>query len=97
MNYSSEYTRPTVGAGGCAYSTLDSYNQNYFGKGLAGSPTISQTRSNEVIIVPSYGGTAYNTLMRNPTPSCNGYYTVQSAYPNYQNGNCGQFSSSLCQ
>lgn len=92
---SAEYSRPTVGAGGCAYSTLNSYNSNYFGRGLAGAPALSQTRSNEVVIVPSYGGVAYNTLMRNPTPSCNGYYTVRSAYPSYANGNCSQFTGGL--
>ena len=96
MNYT-EYSRPTVGAGGCAYSTLNSYNENYWGRGLAGAPSVSQTRSNEVVIVPSYGGVGYNTLMRNPVPSCNGYYNVRSAYPSYSNGSCGQFSSSLCQ
>jgi hypothetical protein len=92
----SEYSRPTVTSNGCAYTTLDNYNQNYTGRQGVGAPVMSQTRSNEVLIVPSYGGPGYSVLtngMRNP--SCSGYYNVSNAYPNFPN-TCGQFSSRMC-
>jgi hypothetical protein len=91
-----EYTRPMVTSGGCAYATLDNYNQNYFGRGAVGAPTLSQTRSNELVVVPTYGGVGYQTLMNSKQPSCSGYAPIQQAYPAYAGGACGQFSSSLC-
>lgn len=91
----SEYSRPTVTSGGCSYATLDNYNQNYFGRGMVGAPTMSQTRSHEIYVVPSYGGPGYDKLMHAKYPSCSGYYDVNSAYPNYPNA-CGRFSSRLC-
>lgn len=90
-----EYSKPTVTASGCAYATLSSYNEHYNGNGLVGIPVASQTRSNEVVVIPSYGGSSYNTKMHQKAPACGGYYSVSSAYPNYPN-TCGQFSSSLC-
>lgn len=93
-NYS-EYTRPTVASGGCSYTTLDNYNQNYFGRGAVGAPNMAQLRSNEVVVVPSYGGPGYNTLMHQKQPTCSGYYDISSAYPSYPN-TCGQFSARLC-
>jgi len=89
-----EYTNPTVGSGGCSYATLNNYNQNYFGRGGVGAPVLSQTRSNEIVVVPSYGGPGYNSLMNQKQPTCSGYYSVNSAYPNYPS--CGQFSSRMC-
>jgi hypothetical protein len=89
-----EYTNPTVGAGGCSYATLNNYNQNYFGHGAVGAPVMSQVSSNEVVIVPSFGGPGYN-ISRQRQPTCTGYLNVSGAYPNYPN-QCGRFSSSLC-
>ena len=89
-----EYTRPSVTSNGCAYATLDNYNQNYFGKGLVGAPRLAQTRSNSIVVVPSYGGLGYQSLMVQKTPTCSGYYSVNNAYPSYPNA-CGNFTSSL--
>ena len=91
-----EYNRPTVTSSGCSYATLDSYNQNYFGRGAVGAPTLAQTRSAEVIVIPSYGSIGYNVLQpSNQQPSCSGYNSMMSAYPNFPD-TCGQFSSQLC-
>lgn len=94
MPGSYEYTAPSVQSGGCAYATLDSYNQNFFNRGQVGAPVPSQARSSEIIIVPSYGGVGYNALQNTRRPSCGGYYGMNNAYPNYPA--CGQFSSNLC-
>ena len=93
-----EYTKPSVSGPGCSYATLHSYNQNYFGRGggAVGPASISQTRSLETVVVPSYGGIGYNTLsytQRNP--SCSGYHKTRNAYPSYPNA-CGQFTSQQC-
>ena len=90
-----EYTRPSVASGGCSYSTLYNYNQDYYGRGLVGAPTLAQARSHETIIVPSYGGPGYQNLVHSTTPTCTGYYSIDSAYPSYPNA-CGQFNSRLC-
>lgn len=90
-----EYSRPTVTSGGCSYSTLSSYNQNYFGRGKVGAPTLSQTRSQEVVVIPSFGGPGYKALSNTKVPTCSGYYDIDSAYPSYPNA-CGKFSSRLC-
>lgn len=93
-NHSGEYTKPTVTSGGCAYANLSSYNQNYYGRSASGAPVMSQTRSNEVVVVPSFGGVGYN-LGPSKRPSCSGYQTIKGAYPNFPNA-CGLFSSNLC-
>jgi hypothetical protein len=90
-----EYSKPSVTSNGCAYARLDRYNQNYYGRGANGAPVASQTRSNEVIVVPGYGGLGYNALQTQQQPSCSGYYSINGAYPSYPN-TCGQFSSNLC-
>lgn len=91
-----EYNKPTVSGSGCSYATLDNYNQNYFGRGTVGAPVMSQTRSNEIVVIPSYGGPGYNTLMHQNRPTCAGYYSINSAYPSYSSNTCGQYSSNLC-
>lgn len=92
-----EYTQSSVGANGCSYSTLNSYNQNYFGRGQMNmAPQLSQTRSNEVVVIPGFGGSSYNILNSGVQGgNCNGYYSIQDAYPQYPNA-CGAFSSALC-
>ncbi len=95
MNTHHEYNRPSVAGPGCSYATLQSYNQNYFGRGRVTVPQLSQARSAEIVI-PSYGGVAYqNVSGAGRVPSCNGFYDVSSAYPNYPGG-CSVFSSNLC-
>jgi len=90
-----EYTRPSVTANGCSYSTLSSYNQNYFGRGYIGAPNPAQTTSHQIMVVPSYGAPGYRSLTVQKIPSCSGYYSVNNAYPSYPNA-CGVFSSNLC-
>ena len=91
-----EYSRPSVTSNGCSYSTLSSYNANYSGRGpIVGAPTMSRARSNEIVVVPSYGGPGYQNLTQQRNSTCTGYYPVSSAYPAYPNA-CGQFSSRLC-
>jgi hypothetical protein len=92
-NYN-EYSRPSVASSGCAYATLDSYNQNYFGRGAVGAPRISQTASNQVVVVPAYGGPGYSMSQQEKIPSCSGYQDINNAYPNYPA--CNQFSSNMC-
>jgi hypothetical protein len=79
-----EYSKSAVGANGCAYSTLDAYNQNYFGKGYSGAPTLSQTRSQEIVITPSFGSPGYSV----GAPTCSGYQPLTNAYPCFPGG-CG--------
>ena len=93
-----EYSGPSVKGSGCSYATLNSYNQNYFGRngGAVGSAVASQTKSLETVVVPSYGGVGYNSLAyTQQEPQCGGYYNVRNAYPNFANG-CGRFSSRQC-
>lgn len=96
MSYN-EFSKPSVGSNGCAYATLNSYNHNYFGRGIAtanAAPRASQARSNEVVVIPSYGGPGYQQFSQK-NPSCSGYNDLDQAYPNYPSS-CGLFSSSLC-
>ena len=96
MPYNHEYSRPSVTSGGCSYATLEAYNQNYFGRGRVGAPMSAQTRSSEIVVVPSFGGIGYQNLTNgNAAPSCNGYFDIRSAYPNFPN-TCGKFTSNLC-
>jgi len=90
-----EYSKPTVSGNGCSYSTLVDYNQNYFGRGGVGAPTLSQARSNEVMILPSFGGKGYK-LGASQGTSCSGFQNLKGAYPSYASGNCNAFSSNLC-
>jgi len=92
MLHNKEYTKPSVSGNGCAYSTLNAYNQNYFGNG---APVASQLNSNQTFILPSYGAPGYSTDMEAKKPSCSGYFSVRQAYSNYP-GSCNAFSSSLC-
>jgi hypothetical protein len=94
MNQHHEYNRPSVAGPGCNYATLQSYDQNYFGRGAVVVPQASQSRSAEIVI-PSYGGIAYNVLSNSKVPSCNGFYDISSAYPSGTQG-CSSFSSNLC-
>ena len=94
-----EYTGPSVKGPGCNYASLYSYNQNYFGRGRVTIPQAASNRSSEVVVVPSYGGVGYNSLNTNignqKVPSCNGFYNLTSAYPNFPSA-CNAFSSRLC-
>lgn len=97
-----EYSRSSVGGRGCQYSNLTNYSQNYFGRGRVMLPQLSSARSNQVVVVPSFGGPGYNALQTNTgqcfgggVPSCTGFYSLKSAYPNFPN-TCGAFSSRLC-
>ena len=101
MTNQREYSRPSVSGPGCNYANLQGYNQNYFGRGRVTIPQISQSRSAQVVVVPSYGGTGYGALNnglvqgQGRVPNCNGYYGLNNAYPNFPNA-CGAFSSKLC-
>lgn len=92
-----EYSRPSVTSNGCNYSTLHSYNMNYFGRGaVVGAPRLSQTSSPETVVIPSFGGLGYRVLEHGVrVPSCSGYFDIESAYPSWPNA-CGRFSSRLC-
>lgn len=84
MQRNSEYSKATVGASGCTYSTLASYNQNYsISTQNAGAPVVSGARSNEVIIVPSYGGVGYKSAAAasGRLPSCTNHPPAKFAYP----------------
>jgi hypothetical protein len=97
-----EYNNNSVGSSGCAYTNLGSYSQSYFGRGAMNSaPVMAQTRSNEIVVVPGYGGSGYNSMVgglggQNGGMGCSGYFNINSAYPAYSNGTCGAFSSNLC-
>lgn len=99
MKYQHEYSKPSVSGSGCNYANLYGYNQNYFGRGHVTTPQISGSRSSEIVVVPAYGGVGYNALTTNlangKMPSCNGFYSLKSAYGQYPNA-CGAFSSRLC-
>lgn len=59
---------------------------------LTQAPVPSQALSANVI-VPAFGGIGYNSP-RMSTPSCTGYYTITTGYPNFPD-TCGAFTSSL--
>jgi hypothetical protein len=89
-----EFHGSAVGAEGCAYARLGAYNNNYFGRSVIGAPVISQTRSNEIIVVPSFGGPGYNNLVASKNPNCSGYSKLKNAYP--ISGGCGVYTSRMC-
>lgn len=91
---SSEFNGTGMTTNGCPYASLGSYNQSYFARGQFGPPTLSQTQSSEVIVVPSFGGVSYNIQQNGQDPYGTGYYTISSAYP--QGGSCGVYTSNLC-
>jgi len=86
------------GDGGCSgdYATLSGYNRP-MGSFVAGPPVPSQSAVQSVVIVPSFGGTSYNTLQNNLTfnqLSSSGYYSISNAYPSYGN-NCQAYTTRL--
>jgi hypothetical protein len=90
-----EYSKPTVASNGCNYANLADYNQNYFGRGGVGAPQLSAARSNQVVVLPSFGGKGYQ-LGQSQGQSCTGFMNLKGAYPNASNGACGAFTSNLC-
>jgi hypothetical protein len=79
-----EYSRPSVSGSGCTYSSLQNYNQNYASTQTPGAPVVASARSNEIVIIPSYGGIGYSSLNASAdgsTPSCTGYSRARNAYP----------------
>lgn len=90
-----EYSKPTVTSGGCNYANLQAYNQNYFGRGGVGAPMRANARSNEIIVLPSFGGKGYK-LGQTQGETCTGFLNLKAAYPNYATGNCGAYTSNLC-
>ncbi len=80
------------------YATLSGYNRHPSAF-VAGPPVPSQTAVQSVVIVPTYGGSGYNTLQNNLSPSqltsC-GYFNVNNAYPSYGN-NCQSYLNPLSQ
>lgn len=92
---SKEYAKSTVASSGCSYATLQNYNQNYsLSTQNVGAPVVSGVRSNEIVIVPSYGGTGYSSLNASGKQpgSCTGYPLARNAYPT--NG-CNLFTYNL--
>lgn len=95
MKHKTEYSRPSVGASACGYMTLHGYNNDYFGASAAGMPPrVSGLRSNQTIVVPSYGGIGYNKFNQS-RPTCSGYYNMSNAYPAFTNA-CWNYTSNLC-
>lgn len=79
-----EYSKPSVSGSGCTYSRLQNYNQNYATTQTAGAPVVASVRSNEIVIIPSYGGIGYSSLNASESssgPSCTGYSRARDAYP----------------
>lgn len=78
MSYtlSSELNSQTVSPG-CSYSTLAKYNAS---AARSVQPTHATT---QYLLVPTYGGAAYNTLQHGlPSPgnSCGEYFNINTAY-----------------
>jgi len=90
-----EYTRPTVSSSSKGYATLNSYSQNYYGPNGLAAPKPSRLQSQQVVIVPAFGGIGYQDVAKQQKSSSTGYYNIHSAYATFPNA-CGQFSSQLC-
>lgn len=83
-------TMPSVSAPACSYARLSNYNTP---SGIAVPRTIVTGK----MIVPNNQPPGYDTLSGGPNavPSCNGYFTIDSAYGS---GQCNtQYVTSLCQ
>jgi len=98
INYGTYQQNDTCVETGCngTYSTLSGYNTTP-GAFVAGPSVPSQTAIPATIIVPTWGGAGYNTLMNNvPFQQLNtsGYFNVTNAYPSYGN-NCQAYTTSL--
>lgn len=102
-----EFYRSSVGASSCSYANLCQYNYGSCtsdGQGPRGAmaahalgampPIPSTTRA--VQVVPSFGTFGYQTACsgRSSNTSCNGYFSINNAYPDYNA--CSQFSTRLC-
>ena len=88
-----EYTNVAVG-NGCAYRTLNNYNQ--MGKGT--SPPVPPTTVIGKYIVPMYGAPGYNTLTHGlKGPSCSGFFNIVDAYGKGAENCSTQYATRLCQ
>lgn len=82
-------TSPTVGSPACAYATLNNYNTP---SGIA----IPRATVSGKYIVPTFSAPSYSTLTHGQSvPSCNGYFTISSAY--HESPCNQQYMTSLCQ
>ena len=69
------------------YSNLASYNQGQVG--TTSAPMFG------TIVVPSYGGVAYNIKGFNNATNSGGYFKLENAYPKFPNV-CSKYVSNLC-
>jgi hypothetical protein len=86
----------TVNGPSCDYVSLSKYNSS--SAGTLGNPTYM--KASDVVghyVVPNYSSIGYNALTHgNTSPSCSGYFSINSAYgPNAANCNT-QYMNSPC-
>jgi len=89
---SSEYANASVGSSPCTYNTLGNYSAKAgMGPAVAKGTVVGRQ------IIPQYGAIGYKTLLHGDgTPSCNGYFNIQSAYGS-GSGNCStSYVSRVC-
>ena len=86
-----EYNNSQTG-NACSYSNLQNYNNS---RGSWGQPALTPSTVSGAYVVPVFGGPGYDTLT-NKSPSCSGYYTIDSAY-GASTGDCNQqYTMRMC-
>lgn len=84
----------SVNAPSCSYASLSNYN-GYSRRGI-GRPQVIPTTVVGSNIVPNYGTIGYNALTHGSSPSCAGYFDIQSAYGKTANKCNTQYVNRLC-
>jgi len=85
----------TVKGSSCSYVSLSNYNSS--SAGTLGSPAANPNTVTGTYVVPNYAAIGYGALTHDASsPSCSGYFDIQTAYGANANACDTQYSSSKC-
>ena len=84
----------TVNGPSCSYVSLSNYN-GYSKRGM-NHPQVAPTTTSGMYIVPDYAAIGYNALSHGGSPSCAGYFTINSAYGVNANNCSTKYMKRLC-
>ena len=90
----SENSNVSVNGPSCSYNSLSNYN-GYSKRGM-NHPQVAPTTTSGMYIVPDYAAIGYNALSHGGSPSCAGYFTINSAYGVNANNCSTKYMKRLC-
>ena len=76
------------------YATLGGYNSRVAGT-INAPVAVASVPSQAVQAIPVWGSQGYESLSHGAPYRCGGYFTIDSAYPDYSS-NCGQYVKRAC-